>query len=88
MIVRFDEPLEHSLANCIIKRIEDIGKAITHLKEILDCDLFDDLSKHSNYWDSEHNNEADKLDDIRLKLSFLEENLWDVYAILENDSFV
>ena len=66
----------------IISRLEDIGRAREHLKSILDDDAFENLSKHNPYFDSEHEVEADKLDDLRRKLSCISDKLWDLSAIL------
>ena len=69
-----------------IYRLEDIGRAQIKLKSILDDDIFDNLSKHDLYWKSEHDLEDEKLDDIRRKISCLNDNLWDLWAILKKES--
>ena len=69
----------------ITKRIEDLGRAREALNKILEHDLFDDLSKHSREWKSEDEIESDKLDDIRCKLSWIEDELHYVMGILCND---
>lgn len=70
----------------MISRIEDIGRAQNKLKTILDNDVFDTLSKHNPYWHSEHDIEADKLDEVRRQLSCLNDNLWDLWAVLRQES--
>lgn len=79
---------EHTLeciCKCFIKRIEDIGQAKEMLKNILECDLFDNLSKHNPYWESDYEVEYDKLYDLRMKLSSLEEKLLDLNMILSSE---
>lgn len=77
-------PLE-SFPSAVIKRLEDIGRAQQKLKSILDDDIFDNLSKHDPYWDSEHEPEADRFHDVRMKLNCMRDNLWDLWAILRNE---
>ena len=69
----------------IVKRLEDLGKAKILLSQILKDETFEDLRKHNNYWDSEHEKEADKLDDIRLKIQGIEYQLYDLLEILNYD---
>ncbi len=59
-----------------------LGKAQEKTGKILDDDIFQDLSKYDPYWDSDHEKEAEKLDDIRRKLSFFRDSLYDVYEII------
>lgn len=71
------------------KKLEDLGAVKEVMKEILSNEIFDDLSKHSTYWQSEHVKEDEKLHDIRLRLSCHQERLYDLQEILyrneEND---
>ncbi len=69
----------------MLARIQDIGRAQQALYRVLQDDIFDILSKHDPYWHSEHEKEADKLDDIRMKLGCFSDNLWDVYRILNTE---
>ena len=78
---------EHTLdcycAKLMVSRIEHIGRARQALSRILKEDIFDHLSKYNAYWHSEHDEAADdKLDNIRMKLNCLNDNLWDVMRIL------
>lgn len=75
----------NGLSFITISRIEDIGRAREKLKTILDDDIFDTLSKHNPYWDSEYEVESDKLDDLRRKFSCFSETLWDLYGILHKE---
>ncbi len=69
----------------VISRLEDIGRAQNKLAGILDEPIFDKLSKHNVYWHSDNEQASDKLDDIRLKLSCISDNLWDLLAILRRE---
>lgn len=60
-----------------------IGRAQQQIIDLLDHDLFEDLSKHNPYFDSEHELEADKLEDCRRRLQFVHETLWNIVAMLE-----
>ena len=74
-----------ALPTAMISRIEDIGRAQQKLKTILDEDIFDITSKHNPYWNSKHEEESEKLDDLRRKISCLNDNLWDLMTILQRD---
>ena len=77
-------PME-AFPTAVISRLEDIGRAQARLKSILDDEIFENLSKHNPYWDSKHELEADKLDDLRRKISCLSDNLWDLWTILRKE---
>ena len=69
----------------IIDRIEDIGRARQKLKSILDTEVFDNLSKHNPYWESKDEEMSERLYEIRMSLSCLNDNLWDLWAILNKE---
>lgn len=73
------------LCSNIISRIEDIGRAQERLKIILNDEIFEQLSKHNPYWRSENEAESNKLSDIRFKISLLQDNLWDLWAIIRKE---
>lgn len=79
---KIDEDL---LTNKVISRLEDIGRAKQMIKSILDDDIFDTLSKHNPYWDSEHEVESEKLYDCRMKFGLIQDNLWGLYSILDKE---
>lgn len=79
---KIDEDL---LTNKVISRLEDIGRAKQMIKSILDDDIFDTLSKHNPYWDSEHEVESEKLYDCRMKFGLVQDNLWGLYSILDKE---
>lgn len=64
----------------VVSYLVSIGEARQILKELSSDPVFDDLAKHNPYWDSEHEIEADKLDDTRMKLMYL---LGKILEILE-----
>lgn len=70
----------------MMSRLEDLGRAHNKLKDILDSELFENVSEHSPYWHSDHILEEKKLDDLREKISCLNDNLWDLMQILRTES--
>ena len=76
---------EKNTPNPIISKIQDMGRVQERIKSILDDDIFDTLSKHNPYWDSEYELEADKLGDLRRKFSCFQDNLWDIMGILRKE---
>lgn len=74
-----------TLPQVVTKKIQDMGRAQQKLKSILDEDIFDSLSKHNPYWDAIDPDVSDKLDDLRRKFVCLNDNLWDLWAILHAD---
>lgn len=73
---------ENKYISEILSRVVDLGRAHSKLHGILQDEIFYKLSKHEPYFHSKHEEEADKLDDLRMKLSCLNDNLWDVMVIL------
>lgn len=61
-----------------VKALISIGRAEKLVDKLLDNPLFDDLSKHNRYWDSEHEKEADLLHDIRCQLMSINEGLSEI----------
>ena len=66
----------------VIKYIKNIGVAEEKLRVVLDSDLFLNLSKHNPFWDSEDPLISEKLYDIRMKLSFLNDQIYDAYSLI------
>jgi hypothetical protein len=69
----------------ILKRLEDVGRVRERLDELLKLEIFDDLSKHNPYFDSEHDLESDKLYDIRCKFRVIQDSLEGISNILYKD---
>ena len=80
-----DNVINLNFPKAMIDRIEDFGRAQERLKLVLGHELFDNLSKHNPYWESEHDVESEKLYDVRCKLGCILDNLWDVWAVLKRD---
>lgn len=78
------DPL-NTLPDAMIKRIEAIGTAKEKLLQILDHNIWIDLSKHNPYWESQHEVESEKLHDLRMILSLFHDKLWDVWGTLHHD---
>lgn len=70
------------LEDKMISKIKDMGIIQQKLEEILDDEIFDDLSKHNPFWHSKYEPESHKFNDLRGKFSLLSENLWDIMGIL------
>jgi hypothetical protein len=69
--------------SALVERIVAIGRAQQKMREILDHEIFDTLSKHNPYWDHDTDSEvADKLDTIRRQLSGIQDVIHDAYAEL------
>lgn len=62
-----------------------LGAVEERVKDLLNDDIFEMLSKHNTYWSSENEQEGDKLDDLRRKFLCIQDNLWDVMRILNRD---
>lgn len=69
----------------IVNALVAIGRCQEILMRIEENDLFDNLSKHNTYWDSEHEIESEKLYDIRMRLCSLTEDLAELINILSLD---
>lgn len=61
----------------------NVGKAIAYIEEILDNELFENLSKHNEYWQDKDDDE--RLNDTRCRLSYINERLWQVMSLLNNE---
>lgn len=66
----------------LINHLHNIGKAQWLIKQLLDRDIFDTMSKHNDYWHSAHEVEGDKLDDVRCQLSGIQSELWEIQEAL------
>lgn len=78
------DPLAN-LSNIVIRKIQDSARAEVMLLQVLENDLFRDLSKHNPYWDSEHEIESEKLYDTRCRLNCIKDTLWDVFGSLKGE---
>lgn len=78
------EPL-HDVSKIMVDRIISLGRAQRLLKEIMSEDIFNGLSKHNVYWQSEHEKEYEKLDDTRRGLVGVYDSLCDLSDILYDE---
>ena len=58
------------------RHLQNVGRAEEKLMRLLEDAIFDTLSKHNDYWDT------DKLDDVRMKLSCIKEQLEDIQVLI------
>lgn len=75
----------NDLSDKILKRIQDMGRIEERIKSILDQEIFEQLSKHNPYWDSEDEKTCDKFYDLRMTLSAIYDNLWDIMGIIRKE---
>jgi len=81
-----NEPIELTdLGRHVIKRIEDIGRAKEMLKNIISNPIFDELSKHDEWWHSVHAEEGEKLDELRRTFICIQDDLWNMQSVLDPD---
>ena len=71
--------------NKVLLSIQLLGQIKEKLNNILDDRLFNDLSKHNPYWNSEHEVEYEKLYDTRCALSTFENQLWGIIGLINGD---
>ena len=74
---------ERSLGWYAAQMIQDRGRIDKTLLTLTEDEIFDDLSKHNPYFHSEHEVEAEKLEELRWKLSHIHEKLWEVISIID-----
>jgi len=77
-----EEDQEISLSKAMIDVVIRVGRAQGVLKRVMDNDLFDNLSKHNLEWQSEHLREGEMLQSIRVRLSCLLDDVYEVRNIL------
>lgn len=70
----------------VISRLEDIGAARMLVAGILGHSIFDNLSKHNPYWESDDSISNEKLYDTRVELTFIEDELLKVADVLKKES--
>lgn len=67
---------------CVVSYILKVGEARQMLHQLQQDEFFSTLGKHNPYWDSEHEIEADKLDEIRMNLCHMLNQIMDAYQKL------
>lgn len=69
----------------LLRRIQDHGRIEEKLKVLTDHEIFDNLSKHNPYWESTDEVAAEKLHDIRMQLSYILEQIYEITSIATYD---
>ena len=64
----------------LVQKIQDIGEAKYLLFELIHDEIFNCLSKHNPYF-----HDSEKLNDIRCKLSMIEEKISEAIEVLNRD---
>ena len=75
-------------SRAVVDHLISIGIAREKLRNVLNADYFNikgGLSKHDEWYHSEHEVEADKLDECRMRFRQLQDGLWEVVSVLEQD---
>ena len=75
----------NKLEEIMISKIKNCGRVEEKIRCLLDNNVFDILSKHDYYWHSIHDVEAEKLDELRRKISCFQDVLCDIIALLKSD---
>lgn len=67
----------------LIKHLHNIGKAQLLVKQLLDKEIFETLSKHNDWWVPCNLEEGfEKLDDVRCTLNGIQYELWEIQEAL------
>lgn len=76
------EPLKADLSLAMLAQVQKTGQSIQILNDISNNPIFDNLSKHNPFWAS-----SDEMDELRMKLSCIQDKLVDVLQILTVDPY-
>lgn len=66
----------------LIKFLLHVGESRSKISELTDLELFDNLSKHNPYYQSDHEIENEKLTFIRFQLQHIQEDLNEIWSKL------
>jgi hypothetical protein len=67
----------------LLTHLHNIGKAQYMIKELLQRDIFDTLSKHNDWWNCPVDEIAnEKLEEARCQLSGIQYELWEIQEAL------
>ena len=67
-----------------IDRLINIGRALEKISDILDRDIFNNLSKHDIMWNAKTLEEAhDFLDELRCTISAINDDLSEAYFLIK-----
>lgn len=53
----------------------NVGICVERMRNVITADVFENLSKHNPWYDSKHELEADKLDELRRTLVLVKEEI-------------
>ena len=74
--------LKAGLPLAMLAYIQRTGQAIEILKEILDDNIFKNLSKHNPFW-----NKSVEMDDLRMKFGYIRDKIEGVREIITIDPY-
>jgi hypothetical protein len=72
------EDVTHS----VVRKLIALGEIKAIINHLLEMDVFEDVSKHNPYFDSEHEIEDEKLTSLRFKLSYIQDKLHEIHATM------
>jgi hypothetical protein len=75
-----------SFPAAFIRVNQNVGRVRGLIDNMLDDQIWEYTGRHNPYFHSEHLEEAERLDELRLKLSFIHEHLYEILEILHPDS--
>jgi len=81
------EPPKADMALSLIQSVQKSGRAIEILQKILENDIFDTLSKHNPWWTDKDEKIYEKLDDLRRKFMWIEEEIRNAINVIEVDPY-
>jgi len=75
----------YMLPNELIHKLQDIGRIEEKLLNLTEDQIFENLSKHDEYWSCEDPDTSDKLDELRMKFGYINDKIWDIISIIRKD---
>lgn len=84
------EGTNSNVINISCPRLEDLGEIKAIIKEIMNMDIFDDLSKHHERWnfdfkDLDEDKYYDSIENYRHLFKLIEDRIEEIYSILYRD---
>lgn len=70
------------LSLSILAHVQKTGRALEILDELVQHEVFRNLSKHNPFWDA-----SDEMDELRMQLSYIQEKISQAICKLEVDPF-
>jgi len=74
--------LKADLPLAMLAHVQKTGQALAILDEVLNNDVFDNLSKHNPFWDA-----SDEMDELRMKLGWISDKLTEAVEMLTIDQY-